>query len=173
MGGLGWRGTGDDGDDAMSRDLPLKGYCLLCNTCKVWKLHRNWDKFHGAGLSHGYTCHFVSEHHWVWQELRLPCKTAEFNELQTRAAEAAGTHPREYSEYSHPDAWEGLHTELLKWKQKSGSWSKNYNSQAEFFIEAECTLCSWEKREHSFLYPPSHSHLRPGAVRGSFRAALH
>lgn len=75
----------------------------------------------------------------------MPYKTAEFNELQTRAAEAAGTRPREYS---HPGAWEGLHTKLLKWKHKSGSSSKNYNSQTEFLTEAEMHPYSWEKRGH-------------------------
>lgn len=56
----------------------------------------------------GLDCNMAAlEHHWVWQELTLSCKPAEFKELQTRVPEALGTHPREYS---HLDPWEGLHT---------------------------------------------------------------
>lgn len=100
----------------------------------------------------------------------LPCKAAEFNELQACVPEAAGTHPREYS---HPGAREGLHTKLLKWKHKSGSLSKNCDSDwvAHWSWDAPAQL--GEEGTQSFLYPLPHSHLRAAAVKGSFRAALH
>lgn len=75
----------------------------------------------------GLDCNMAAlEHHWVWQELTLSCKPAEFKELQTRVPEALGTHPREYS---HLDAWEGLHT-----KQDSSNGNTKLAPRAKIII---------------------------------------
>lgn len=141
----------------MSRDLPLKGHCLLCNTCKICKFTVTEMYFMElvchiaplailwmmAGFGRNWCCH-------ARQQSLMNCKPVYLRQQE---------HTLE-------------NTLILVLGKVCIQNSSNGNikvAQTELLIEAEMHLHSWEKRGHS----PSSTHC-PTAISEllQWRAAL-